>query len=139
MPKLNYPVLLLTPKYVIGGISSPKKLLVVGEINFEQGCFEDATIIDASGYEYRVLSAKKIKWTWNPWNLFKVYRSIWVNLELSEPEKHNLDHIREKLLNVLLVHPKWYTRYSETEQSLRKKLFDVRTVKELIDSISIYP
>lgn len=138
MLELNYPVLKLTNRFVRGSISSPRELLVVGEINFEHGCFDDATLIDATGCMYRVISAKKSKWTWNPWNVFKGYRTIWVNLELSDPEKHDLDHIRDVLLTFLLLHPKWYKRFGETEQGLRKKLSDARTVKQLINSISIY-
>ncbi|MEK8015521.1 MAG: hypothetical protein VSS75_001550 [Candidatus Parabeggiatoa sp.] len=138
MQKLSYPVLKYTPRFIRGGISSPKELLVVGEKNFEQGCFDDAIIIDSSGYKYRVLSAKKDKLTWDPCNLFKEYRSIWVSLELSSPSKRNLDIHRKELLNFLLLHPKWYERYDETEQSLRKELFEARTMKELINTISIY-
>lgn len=138
MLELNYPVLKLTKDFIRGSISSPKDLLVVGEINFEQGCFDDAILIDASGCVYRVVSAKKNKWTWNPWNLFKGYRTIWVSLELSDQEKHNLDHIREELLSLILRHPKWYKRFGESEQSLREKFSNARTIKELIDSVSLY-
>lgn len=139
MPGLNYPVLKITKKFIRGSISSPKELLVVGEKNFVHGCFDNACIIDASGCKYRVLSAEKGRRTCSLFNLFKKYRTIWVCVKLSEPEKYNVDRLREQVLGLLCSHPGWYKHYGETEDSLRSKFSGARTVKELINSISIYP
>lgn len=137
--RMHYPVLQYTPTYITGGIQTPKELLVVGERNWLQGCLENAVIIDSSGHKYHVLSSTRKRWTWNPWNVFPGYRTIWVEIELSEPEKLNLDSVRQELLDHLLAHPKWYRHYHENEESLRMKFNEARTMRELINSISVYP
>ena len=138
MRELKFPVLKYTPKFIRGGIQTGRDLLVVGERNFEQGCFDAATIIDASGYKYQVLSATRKGLTWNPLNVFRAYRTILVDLELSNPDKLNADQVREEIFGVLFSHPKWYRRYFETEQSIRAKLDNAKTVTHLINSISVY-
>ncbi|MEW5683226.1 MAG: hypothetical protein AB1780_12675 [Pseudomonadota bacterium] len=120
-------------------ILSPKELLVVGELNYERGCFNNTYILDSSGCKYRVLKAEKLKWTLSPWNLFKAYRTIWVSLELSKPELQNIDTAREEILSLLFKNPEWYKKYDETERSLEEKLLAARTMSELISMISIYP
>jgi hypothetical protein len=139
MSELSYPVLKITPKFIRGGIPSKEKLRIVGERNFDAGCFDNTYLIDSSGYKYRVLSAKRARLTFNPLNIFREYRTIWVDLELSAPGKLNIDQIREEILSILLLHPNWYQNYNETEQSLREKFSEARTVKELVNKISIYP
>ena len=139
MQELIYPVLQYTDKYIIGSIQKPKNLLVVGAKNIEEGCFHNAIIIDSSGAKYRVLSANIARLTWDPWNVFFRYRTVWVELELSDKECLSLDEIKKEIFDLLKKNKKWYKRYGETEKILYKKFEDIKTIKELINKISIYP
>lgn len=136
---LNYPIAIKSNKYIEGNISNESDLLIVGENNFINGCFNNSVIIDSSGNEYKILSAKKEKLIFSIWNLFPQYRSIKVSLELSKPKKKNLDEIKKELRDLFLKNPKWF-KNSDFSQAQAIELFinEARTVKELIENISVW-
>lgn len=137
--QITYPCLKYTNTSVVGNKKNENDLLVVGENNFIKGCFSNSTIIDSSGYEYKILSAKKEKLILSIWNLFPQYRSIKVSLELSKPKKKNLDEIKKELTDLFLKNPKWF-KNSDFSQVQAIELFinEARTVKELIENISVW-
>ncbi|MFW1849573.1 hypothetical protein ACG9XR_03185 [Acinetobacter guillouiae] len=136
---LNYPIVIKSNKYIEGNILNERNLIYVGENNFINGCFNNSIIIDSSGYEYKILSAKKEKLIFSIWNLFPQYRSIKVSLELSKPKKKNLDDIKKELTELFLNNPKWF-KNSDFSQTQAIELFinEARTVKELIKNISVW-
>lgn len=136
---LNYPIVIKSNKYIEGNILNERNLIYVGENNFINGCFNNSIIIDSSGYEYKILSAKKEKLIFSIWNLFPQYRSIKVSLELSKPKKKNLDEIKKELTELFLNNPKWF-KNSDFSQKQAIELFinEARTVKELIKNISVW-
>ncbi|MCS4298241.1 MULTISPECIES: hypothetical protein [Acinetobacter] len=136
---LNYPIVIKSNKYIEGNILNERNLIYVGENNFINGCFNNSIIIDSSGYEYKILSAKKEKLIFSIWNLFPQYRSIKVSLELSKPKKKNLDEIKKELTELFLNNPKWF-KNSDFSQTQAIELFinEARTVKELIKNISVW-
>lgn len=66
-------------------------------------------------------------------------KTIWVTFNLSSPEKKNLDEIKKELRDLFLKNPKWF-KNSDFSQAQAIELFinEARTVKELIENISVW-
>jgi hypothetical protein len=138
MQQLTYPVLKYTPRFLRGRLRNERDLLVVGERNLQEGCFKDCVLIDSDANRYRVASARQIRWTWNPWNLFPVYRTVWVDLELSDPQKMDLDSVKREVLELLLK-KRWYTRAHYGRTEIEELINTAPSVPELIDRLSVFP
>ncbi|MDO6583426.1 hypothetical protein Q4491_18975 [Photobacterium sp. 2_MG-2023] len=96
MSELKIPVLVYTPRYLMGGISDEKQLHIVSEKKLAEGCFDHGVVIDSCGARYRIISAKKkevysltflhaIKAIigWDSWGS----KPVWAELELSYTKK----------------------------------------------------
>lgn len=133
MQSLNYPVMLVSPNYILGQIVSKKKLVTVGEIQYEKGCFDDCYIIDSKGCKYEVISASKIKRILSFFNYNKSYRNIMVSLKLSEPKNINFEECKKCILN-MVVDNHWYGKDIgvNDESEVHDWFSDVNGFKELI-------
>ena len=107
MRALNYPVMIVSPNYVEGQIESEKKLTGVGEVQFENGCFEGASIIDVAGYKYEILRATIERRVFSIFNYDKAYRKVVVNLKLSEPKELDFEETKSEILDTF-IQKKWY-------------------------------
>lgn len=138
MRQLTYPVLQYTSRYLRGRIQRERDLLVVGERNLQEGCFENCTLVSSDGNRYRVLSARKLRWTCNPWNIFPRYRTVWVDLDLSEPEKVDLDTIKREVLD-LLVKKRWYARAHYSRTDIEDLVNSATSLPDLITRLTVFP
>jgi hypothetical protein len=146
--ELKFPVLVYTPHYLMGSISNKNKLHIVSEKKLAGGCFDNGVVVDSSGARYRIISVNKKELHsltllhvlkaivgWDSWNS----KPVWAELELSLTGKLNLEGIKSEILGVLKKNKKWYLKYDYTEHSISTLVNDARTVKDLINRISIYP
>lgn len=133
MQSLNYPVMLISPNYLVGKIISEKELTIVGEVQYEKGCFDNCYIIDSKGCKYSVVSTSKIKKLFSIFNYNKFYRKVLVFLELSESINVNFDEFRELILD-MIIKQHWYGEdigiSNETE--LRAWFSEADSFKKLI-------
>jgi hypothetical protein len=137
--EIKYPVVEWTPLFVRGSIQTPRQLLVVGERQLRRGCFADASIVDADGNKYRVLSARIRRRTFSLWNLFAEYRTVWVTLDLQFECRLSLGELRDEVVRLILKNPTWAQHHDETPDQIRKKLSEPTTLAALINRISVYP
>lgn len=137
--ELQYPVVVITPNYILGSIENAKQLTTVGQINLERGCFDGAVIVDSAGNRYVINGARMVRPTFNPWNVFKKYRTVIVELGLSNPQQMSLDQLRADVVELILKHPKWHRHYGETASDIERKFSHQNSIAELIRAISIYP
>lgn len=148
MSELKFPVLVYTPRYLMGSISDEKQLHIVSEKKLAGGCFDNGVVIDSCGARYRIISAKKKEVStlsflhivkaivgWDSWGS----KPVWAELEFSFTKKLNLDAIKSEILALLLENKSWYSKYGHTKQSISALVDDARTVEDLINKISIYP
>ena len=137
--QIRFPVVLFTRDYIVGSIESAKQLTTVGQMQFEGGCFENAVIADSAGNKYLIRDAQVRRLTLNPWNVFRKYRAVIVNLTLSDPERIHLDQLRNEIVDLILEHPKWHRSYGETESDVREKFSGQDSAADLIRAVSVYP
>lgn len=141
MPELNlrYPVLTICPRYIMGRTLTEKELLVVGEVNLKKGCFDGCILIDAEGRRFKILSAsirKKIFGLWSA--IFPEYRTVWVDLELSEPERVSLEDVKKEVLGHLIP-KKWYRSSDDTAETITAYVEQALSIEELINKIVLFP
>ncbi len=133
MQPLNFPVMLVSPYYILGQITSEKKLTTVGEIQYEKGCFDKCFIVDAEGYKYDVVSASKVKRLFSFFNYNKSYRNILISLELSEPKSIDFEDYKKLIFNMVLK-SHWYNQNIgvSNETELRDWFSEANSFKEMI-------
>lgn len=136
--QLKYPVLLYSPRYVLGRIDSEKELRVVGEKNFAEGCFENASIVDSGGFKSNVLDARIERWVRSIWSLFPQYRYVWVALELSEPKKIELNHLKKDLINLISKNNLYPKAQGIARSEIDKSIQSPSNFSELIRSIVVF-
>ncbi|MNM33703.1 hypothetical protein D3C81_443350 [compost metagenome] len=146
--------MLISNKYIAGNIRNEDDLCQASESKFDAGCFNKCTILDSSGEKYNIISStKKNLYELNIVHFLKLFfinmgghylsfsndKTIWVTFNLSSPEKKNLDEIKKELTDLFLKNPKWF-KNSDFSQAQAIELFinEARTVKELIENISVW-
>jgi len=138
--RIDFPVILYTKKYILGGIKSENTLNIVGYKNYLKGCYDGAIIIDSSGKRLAVtkVSEDVNNKYYSIWNFIAQYRKVRVKLELSKPVFSTLAEAREEILS-LIIKNRWYGSSDDTEESVKKYLEEASTFEELINKISVYP
>ena len=136
--QLNYPVLLYSPRYVLGRIGSEKELRVVGERNFSEGCFKSVSIVDSSGFKFNVLDARVERWVRSIWSLFPQYRYVWVALELSEPKKIELADLKQDLINLISKNNLYPKAQGIARSEIDESIQSSSDFSELIKSILVF-
>lgn len=56
---LNFPIMLISNKYIAGNIRNEDDLCQASESKFDAGCFNKCTILDSSGEKYNIISSTK--------------------------------------------------------------------------------
>ena len=135
--QLKYPVLLYSPRYILGRIGSEKELRVVGEKNFSEGCFENVSIVDSCGFQSNVLDAHIERWVRSIWSLFPQYRYVWVALELSEPKKIELSDLKQDLINLISKNNLYPKAQGIARSEIDKSIHSPNNFSELIESIVV--
>lgn len=137
--QIQFPAVLFTRDYIVGSIESARQLTTVGQARFEGGCFKNAVIADSAGNRYLVQDAQVRRPTLNPWNVFRKYRTVIVDLTLSDPEKIQFEQLRKEIIDLILNHPKWHRGYGESKSDIQKKFASQDSASELIRAVSVYP
>ena len=136
--QLKYPVLLYSPRYVLGRIGSEKQLRVVGEKNFSDGCFEGVSIVDSSGFKFNVLDARVERWVRSIWSLFPQHRYVWVALDLSEPKRVELADLKKDLINLMSKNNLYPRAQGIARSDIDKSIQIPSDFSELIESILVF-
>lgn len=150
----NFPLLIKGPLAVIGNISNEDQLSYLNEKEVDKYGFENVTFIDSSGYEYEILSFDKKNISNLPFKKFlkiifknfgghyldsKKNKGVWVEFNLSSPRKRNLDEIKKELTDLFLKNPQWFKNSDfSPAQAIELFINEARTVKELIENISVW-
>lgn len=139
MLDIKFPIIKLNPRFIRGRIRNVKDLCVVGEINLEKGCFDSSRIIDSTGRLYRVVGVEKKRWTCNPMNVFKKYRTIWVSLDIELVSVMSLVEVQDSLIALFDENPSWYLQYFESDSEMKVFLKSFDSIDGLIGGISVFP
>ena len=137
MRELRYPVLIYTPNYMLGGLKAPADLLVAGNENFEDGCFENAVIIDANGDRFEVTQARKVKKALSIWTFLEFDNSIWVDLDLSEPKRLSLEEVKQEVIDVAIGN-RFVLGSSNTKKSWQESIRSMSSIQDVINRVSSY-
>jgi hypothetical protein len=148
LSELQFPLLVYTPRYLMGGVSNKKQLHVVSGKKLTAGCFDNGVVIDSTGARYRILSSNKkevpsltilhiIKaiFGWDRWDS----KPVWAELEINFTNQLNLDSMKTEILDIFFENKTWYSKYGHTKLSISALVEDATTIEDLITRISIYP
>ncbi|CAJ0563720.1 MULTISPECIES: hypothetical protein [Gammaproteobacteria] len=136
---IKFPVMQITPKFIMGSILNEGQLLTVGEQNLRKGCFNDCYIVDSDGNKFKVISAhiSKRERVFRLLNIFPLYRIVKVDIELSDAKKTNLDDFKNEVVAKIKKN-KWMKSSDESESEVFQYLYEAKSFEELICRVGIY-
>lgn len=145
----NFPVIVYCSEYLLGNLDS-EKFHIVSERKYEEGLFQNCFIIDSSGNLFKIKSTIKnsltskgifyaLKYSLKNLDSLGTGKKVYITFDVSSPKKKNLDEIKKELKDLFLKNPKWF-KNSDFSQAQAIELFinEARTVKELIENISVW-
>lgn len=134
-----------------GGLATEHLFCTASQKKLNAGCFKQGIVIDSGGAKYQIISARQREF--KELNLGQAAmfclesinyflsgdKNVSVDFELKLLANLNLDEVRQEVLEILISHLRWLSKYGESKKSIKKELNQAKSLSELITMISIYP
>lgn len=144
MRKIKFPVIIYDKNHIRGNIINNKELRMMGEEALNENYLLNGNIIDSEGVEYLITSIKLNKKLFNFWGILGGSNNVLVDFEIKKTKKLNLDKLKIFIINKIKSNPKWVknaispSSCYDTEDQIYEYIKSCRTVKELIEHISVF-